>query len=157
MSSFLETDKNNVDTDGDDLTDYAEVFLTGTDPLYKDSDEDGILDCDEDADGDTLSNKYEIKLGTHPQKVDSDDDTLADNYEVAGIKIKGDNEHTYKTNPTKLDTDGDTLSDGDEALLGLNPLLQDSDGDGTFDNDEKFQQTKTEEIRTTISCHKTFR
>ena len=52
---FLETDKNKIDTDGDELSDYAEVFLTGTDPLYKDSDEDGILDCDEDADGDTLS------------------------------------------------------------------------------------------------------
>ena len=137
---FLETDMNNVDTDGDDLTDYAEVFLTGTDPLYKDSDEDGVLDCDEDTDGDTLSNKYEMKLGTHPQKVDTDDDTLADNYEVAGIKIKGDDVNTYKTLPTNADTDGDTLSDSDEALLGLNPLSKDSDGDGILDCDEMFKQ-----------------
>jgi len=43
---FLETDKNNIDTDGDGLSDYAEVFLTGTDPLYKDSDENGVLDPD---------------------------------------------------------------------------------------------------------------
>ena len=137
---FLETDMNNVDTDGDDLTDYAEVFLTGTDPLYKDSDEDGVLDCDEDTDGDTLSNKYEMKLGTHPQKVDTDDDTLADNYEVAGIKIKGDDVNTYKTLPTNADTDGDTLSDSDEALLGLNPLNADTDGDGILDCDEMFKQ-----------------
>ncbi len=131
---------NNVDTDGDDLPDYFEVFLTGTDPLYKDSDEDGVLDCDEDTDGDTLSNKYEMKLGTHPQKVDTDEDTLADNYEVVGIKIKGDDTNTYKTLPTNADTDGDTLSDSDEALLGLNPLNPDTDGDGIRDCDEMFKQ-----------------
>ena len=137
---FLETDMNYVDTDGDDLTDYEEFLLTGTDPLYKDSDEDGILDCDEDADGDTLTNKYEIQIGTHPQKVDSDEDTLADNYEVAGIKIKGDDTNTYKTDPTKLDTDEDDLSDGDEALLGLNPLSSDTDGDEIKDSEEKIHQ-----------------
>jgi hypothetical protein len=38
------TDINNKDTDGDGLSDYDEVKITGTNPLSNDTDGDGILD-----------------------------------------------------------------------------------------------------------------
>ncbi len=46
------SDKNVADTDGDGLSDYIEVMIIGTDPLYVDSNENGINDGDEDYDGD---------------------------------------------------------------------------------------------------------
>lgn len=56
----LGTDPNNVDTDGDSLSDYAEVETYNTDPLDSDTDGDGIDDGDE------------IMLGLDPTKSSTD-------------------------------------------------------------------------------------
>jgi len=58
------TDPNSPDTDGDGLTDYEEIHITGTNPLKYDTDENGINDTNDDMDCDGLSNKNEIVLGT---------------------------------------------------------------------------------------------
>lgn len=58
------SDKNAVDTDNDGLSDYIEVMIIGTDPLYVDSNENGVNDGDEDYDGDGLTNLQEVAYGT---------------------------------------------------------------------------------------------
>lgn len=124
------TNINNSDTDEDELTDYEEVYLTGTDPTKYDSVTEGVSDSDADSDSDGLSNAQEIDLGTDPQKADSDKDGLSDYDEI----------NVYGTEPLKTDTDEDNINDGDEIVLSLDPQKQDTDNNGTFDGDEYFEQ-----------------
>ena len=131
VEQYTGTDANLVDTDGDMLDDYYEVFVTGTDPTLIDTDNNGIADGDEDFDTDGLTNYQEYVQGTYPWNSDSDNDNLSD----------GDEVNIYSTNPLEPDTDFDGLSDADEIVLGTNPNLADSDGDGTPDNEERFAQT----------------
>lgn len=115
--SSKQATQENVDTDGDGLTDAQEVQL-GTNPNNPDTDGDGLTDGDE-------VNKYH----TDPLISDTDGDGLSDGDEVL----------TYKTNPLKSDTDGDGISDGDEVnKYHTNPLKKDSDGDGLTDYQEIF-------------------
>lgn len=72
-----------------------------------DLDADALGDvCDDDIDGDGLTNTDETNLGTDPYNSDTDADGLTD----------GDEVNVTFTNPLLLDTDGDGLSDGDEVL-----------------------------------------
>lgn len=101
----------NPDCDADELTDYAEVFITHTDPLDPDCDDDLLLDG------------QELVYGTDPHLPDTDVDQILDGEEVLVLG----------TDPLKLDTDGDGLGDGEERMAGLDPLSIDSDGDGIPD------------------------
>ena len=123
------TDSENPDTDGDGLTDCEEVYITGTDPLKYDTDDNGINDADDDSDGDGLLNKEEIKLETNPQNTDTDGDGLSDYDEL----------NKYNTDPLKADSDGDTLKDGDEIEIGLDP--NDPETFGVPDAEYKIKQT----------------
>ena len=100
-----------ADTDGDTLTDYQEVYITGTDPTVYDSVTEGVSDADADCDSDGLSNSYEIELGSDPCSENSDEDDLNDYDEV----------YIYGTDPAKTDTDDDAISDSSEIKLGLDP------------------------------------
>lgn len=123
------TDPENPDTDDDGLTDYEEVYITGTEPLKYDTNDNGINDADDDSDGDGLSNKEEIELGTDPQNIDTDGDGLSDYDEL----------NKYNTDPLKEDSDGDTLKDGDEIEIGLDP--NDPETFGVPDAEYKIKQT----------------
>lgn len=104
------------DSDGDELSDYDEIYVYGTDPLAPDTDEDGLTDYEE-------VNTY----GTDPLNSDSDDDGISD----------GDEVNVYGTDPLSADTDGDGISDGEEVdNYGTDPLDPDSDGDGLSDGEE---------------------
>lgn len=129
IEKIFGTDSENPDTDDDGLTDYEEVYITGTDPLKYDTDENGINDADDDSDGDGLSNKEEIELGTDPQNIDTDGDGLSDYDEL----------NKYNTDPLKEDSDGDTLKDGDEIEIGLDP--NDPETFGVPDAEYKIKQT----------------
>lgn len=84
------TDPSQPDTDGDGLTDGAEVNIYYTSPLLADTD------------GDTLSDGEEINnFHTNPNAADSDLDRLNDAAEVI----------IYKTNPMDKDTDHDGFPD----------------------------------------------
>lgn len=107
------TDIYNVDTDGDGLTDYQEIDETATNPNMKDTDGDGIIDANEDADGDGLSNIDEYSLGTSNLTVDTDGDGLTDYEEVVN----------YCTNPNEKDTDGDGAEDEWEISHDFDPLV----------------------------------
>lgn len=160
-----ETDPNNIDSDGDTLTDGNEVNGTGsnagkiTNPMDKDTDNggtndnlelaagtnptvgNGADDPDADTDGDGLKNSVEITLGTNPNVADTDGDGLSD-----GAEVGTDGVYTFgtDTNPLDADTDDDGLSDGTErngtgplAAYGpTNPNLADSDNDDISDGVE---------------------
>jgi len=130
------TNLTTADSDGDGLTDGAEVHQYGTDPSIADTDEDGLLDAAEvrggsdptlaDTDHDGLVDERELAVGTNPTAVDTDGDGLTDQREVSG-----------KTDPTVADTDGDGVLDGTELKIGTNPAQADSDGDGIADGRER--------------------
>lgn len=131
MEMLTGTDINNSDTDGDGLPDGYEVFTLDKNPLKIDTDDNGIMDGQEDDDNDGLVNLKEYQIGTDPEKTDSDNDGLSDGEEV----------NTYNTSPLEKDTDGDTLSDSDDIALGFSPLLRDTDENGVVDGDEPVEQT----------------
>ena len=125
------SDPYNPDTDGDNLPDGYEALTLGTDSTKPDTDDNGVLDCDEDFDEDGLTNLQEYEHGTEPYNEDTDGDGLKDGEEI----------NTYGTDPLKFDTDDDGLYDGDEIYFETDPLNPDTDGNGTPDGDEKRFQT----------------
>ncbi len=80
----------NLDTDGDGLTDIAEMEVYGTDPMNADTD------------GDGLSDSQELALGTDPTNPDTDGDQVWDGEEVV----------ESLTDPLAADFDG-TVTDVD--------------------------------------------
>jgi len=79
----------NGDPDADGLSNLNE-YLLGYDPRNPDTNGNGILDGDEDFDGDGLPNIYEQNIsGTRLDMVDTDDDGLTDYEEAIGTVITG--------------------------------------------------------------------
>ncbi len=134
----------------------------------KDSDGDGITDCDEeklgldpmnsDTDGDELKDGDEMnKYNTDSKNPDSDGDQLKDGEEVLTystdpLSIDSDNDGlddfaeivTYKSDPNKMDTDDDSLNDGDEVnKYKTDPTNPDTDGD-QLDDAVELNETKTD-------------
>jgi hypothetical protein len=88
-----------LDQDNDGLTELEE-FEAGSDPLFTDTDEDGMSDF------------KEVKtLGTNPNVIDADSDGLTDVAELT----------EHNTDPVKRDTGDDGFSDSEELSAGTNP------------------------------------
>lgn len=104
-----------------------------TDPSSNDSDNNGIIDSEEDFDLDNLNNLDEYYQKTSPYHNDTDFDNLSDFDEI----------NTYHTNPLKMDTDDDGLNDDDELKMGSDPNNSDSDQNGIKDGDEVIEQKVT--------------
>lgn len=124
------TDPTKSDTDGDGLSDAAEVEVHGTSPTSSDTDGDGIADG---AELDGSNNLFDGKP-TDPLNADSDGDGVSDGDESFGVKGS-------VTNPNSKDTDGDGMEDGVEFDNGFNPLdasdgAADDDGDGLTNAEE---------------------
>ena len=151
-----------ADTDGDGISDGAEVNTYGSSPKATDSDMDGLPDAQEvtlgtslnnpDTDGDGLLDGWEVANNLNPLSAVGDDGASADidsdgltnlqeqsagsnprNADTDGDGLSDSVELTLGTNPTLADTDNDGLSDGEEQNIGTNPLLSDTDGDGMND------------------------
>ena len=130
-------DANSATTTGDDDSVVGNGTQPGTD--YEIS----------DADGDGLSDEYEIGIGTDPNNPDSDFDSLPDGVETdSGVFVDVDSD--TGTSPLLADTDGDGLEDDDEILCRLftlsgkfcsHPLDSDTDNDGLSDGDEYYLYT----------------
>ncbi len=133
---YYGSDVNLEDSDEDGLGDYYEVYASSTYPGLADSDDNKIMDGDEDYDGDGLSTLEECNKGTDPLNPDTDYDNLSDGEEV----------NVCDTDPLVADWDEDGLVDGDEIALGTDPQLYDTDEDGVKDGDEKFKQTYTHQV-----------
>ena len=101
-------DPFNPDTDGDGLSDGAEVNTHHTSPVWDDTDGDGLTDG--------------VELTTHgsdPLKTDTDGDGLSDREEV----------EVHGTNPALKDTDGDGFDDHFEINTGFDPTKDTSTPD----------------------------
>lgn len=98
-----------VDSDGDGLSDAAEIAL-GTNPFDVDTDHDGLTDDQE-------VNDY----GTNPLNPDTDSDGLTDYEEVM----------IYHINPLSANTDNDGFTDYEEVVVfGSDPNTPDTDING---------------------------
>ncbi len=134
-------DPNDPDSDGDGVDDLTEL-LAGTDPLVYNADDTGGADTagdtaegdtsdtgmsetDPDTDGDGLTDRAEIRVGTDVNDSDSDNDGLSDGDEVIG-----------GTDALSSDSDLDGVRDGDEVDNGTDPLDPDTDADGYTDLEE---------------------
>jgi hypothetical protein len=100
---------------------------------------------DPDTDDDGLSDGVEVANGLDPLDPDTDDDGLSDGVEVAN-----------GLDPLDPDTDGDGLLDGVETNTGIfvdpgdtgtDPQLQDTDGDGFLDGAEVVKGTDPNDPR----------
>ena len=112
FETYFGTDMDNADSDYDGLSDFLEIYTLNFNPNSPDTDENGILDGNEDCDGDGLSNSIEIELNSNPISADTDRDKLIDalEYEI-GTKLD------------EIDTDKDGLTDYEEYINGINPLI----------------------------------
>jgi len=139
VQTQLAYDSAAIDSDNDDLNDWDEINILGTDPNLSDSDGDGLTDKEEvmiyqssplisDSDGDGLSDLDEVVLyNSDPIMFDTDGDGSGDYEEVM----------VTKTEPSLVDSDNDGLTDQQELLqTNTDPTLADSDGDGLTDNEE---------------------
>jgi hypothetical protein len=111
------------DSDGDGIENDVEAGVFCLDPLDADSDDDGILDGDEDVNHDGILDEGE----TDPYDIDSDGDGIQDGTEI-GLTLDdiGDDTDTgvfqpdmdpsTTTDPLDADTDNDGLTDGEEDL-----------------------------------------
>ena len=130
-----------ADTDGDGLTDLAEVGEYLDHPL--DSDADGTIDALDtednlDQDNDGIPNKLEALLNTNPNKADTDGDGIDDLTEVGPdltSPLDSDLDGIIDALDTSndADSDNDGLTDQQELTLKSNPESVDSDGDGIND------------------------
>jgi hypothetical protein len=95
-----------VDSDGDGISNDAEINIYGLNAFDNDTDDDGL------GDGDELYNRYGY---SYPNLYDSDYDGLSDLVEITGL-------FGYYTSAIAKDTDFDGRSDRDEIYYGGNPL-----------------------------------
>ncbi|MCY3412502.1 MAG: PKD domain-containing protein [Candidatus Heimdallarchaeota archaeon] len=136
LPSFYEniygTSDENVDTDGDGLTDgyglLGELHYgsDGTDP---DTDDDGLTDYEEvigwQIELITPVGLQVLEVTSDPTRADTDNDGVSDYYEFQ-----------FRINPRLADTDLDGIPDVEEQNLGTSMLNRDSDFDDIPDWDE---------------------
>jgi uncharacterized membrane protein len=108
-----------------------------------------VMEGERDSDGDGLTDKRELEIGTDPNNPDTDSDGLSDGEEVLRRNTDPLNPDTdgdllsdgaevleHNTDPLNPDTDDDRLSDGEEIRLGTDPRNPDTDSDGLQDGEE---------------------
>ncbi|MBN2152852.1 MAG: PKD domain-containing protein [Candidatus Lokiarchaeota archaeon] len=133
------TSSGSVDTDGDFLSDWYEMYVSFTNAVLYDTDGDGLWDG-----VDPSTNRGEAYYGTNPKSWDSDGDGLSDGFEIQGWTVKVQRNGTWveyhvDSEPLVVDTDSDGLTDFQEYNNGINstdPRNNDTNMDGISDFDQ---------------------
>jgi hypothetical protein len=134
------------------LTQLSDLFTQASDPVLVDTDNDGLFDIaeeaqgsdpnDPDTDGDLLKDGAEVNIyGVSPINNDTDGDGVSDSIEI------GIGEDPTVANAFGPDWDNDGLPDSVEEIVGTNPKVNDTDGDGWWDGFEigvSIGQTSTD-------------
>lgn len=119
-----------IDTDGDGLLDAIEEAIVCLDKYDADTDDDGILDGDEDEDHDGVFGLDDYE--THPCFADTDKDGIQDGTELGITDPVTDPDGSGPL----LGTDTDVfIADADPSTT-TDPLDDDSDNDGKLDGEE---------------------
>jgi len=118
----------NLDSDGDNLKDWEELYIFHTNTNNEDSDSDG------------WSDSYELAIETDPTDADSDDDCIWDKEEYDWWIGKGQSSEDALSYIKDKDVDNDLLSDGYEKLKNYDPLDNDMDNNGLLDGLEELTQ-----------------
>ncbi len=144
---ILKTREDQIDTDGDTVSDGLEVNQYALNPVSKDSNGDTDLDLLEnieevdihrsnpmnpDSDFDSLTDGEEVLIYfTSPLSDDTDNDKMTDAFEVTYDSLDPNN-----AADALGDADDDNLINKDEQSYGTNPEDPDTDKDGLLDGDE---------------------
>ena len=140
--TWSETSPNLQDSDGDFFSDKNEIDW-GYNPLSNDTDNDGLLDNEEDK-TDSGTKGFLDSGETDPTQKDTDGDELNDKEEKDGWKVviyyeaTGEEIENYiiQSDPRDSDTDNDGLNDMYEYQNQTDPTEEDTDGDGKTDIQE---------------------
>lgn len=148
LVSFTRSCKDFNDIDGDGIANWLELDDTDghtTDPLDADTDDDGIIDGDED-DPNGMVDPDE----TDPLNQDTDGDGLQDGTELSVTTpnrdtdpsiFQPDLDPTTSTDPLDPDSDDDNLLDGTEDANHNGKIEGDTHNYGTWDDDETWTET----------------
>ena len=109
-------DPTSADTDSDRLSDYVEIYITGTSPISNDTDGDELPDWMESYDNATPAMLAEQGFTSH-------------------ILAQGPGSF-YPTSATDSDSDNDLLPDGLEYIYHTDPLKPDGNANGVLDGYE---------------------
>lgn len=131
-------DDSTPDTDRDGLSDFYELQVTNTDPLLRDTDNDGLCDGQEqiyltdptraDSDGDGLLDGEEVY---HPDLCDGDGDADTDEWVGGWLFVYAYDGSVPQrvrvtSDPNSADLDRDQYNDFQERLYGFNPNVPSS-------------------------------
>lgn len=133
--------------DTDNLPDYYEINVTGTDPLNGDSDSsktakneagNGIKDDMEFLGTAELPSVISMRIGANPLVQDTDGDGLTDKFELLklGLLTNVSSSSTNGVSDASADLDKDGLTNIEEQSYGTDPLVPDTDEDGLSDKEE---------------------
>jgi hypothetical protein len=146
-----------IDTDLDSLPDFWETQYStacGFDPNNMDSDGDGVSDAMEDCDNDTRTNYIEFSQNTDPSLAqalpDSDNDGVPDVGDQCTGTSPGLTVDDVGCADEQKDSDNDGMDDAWEKVKGLDPLdavdaNQDLDNDGLTNIEEYNEKTEPDE------------
>ena len=139
LSDFIDqVEAQASDSDGDGLATDEDNCPDISNVDQADLDQDGSGDaCDDDIDGDGLSNDDEALKETDPRSVDSDGDGVADDQDL------------FPNNTTESsDRDADGVGDNSDAFPDDPAETSDADNDKVGDNADQFDDDPNESIDT---------
>ncbi|GEM_PF-6042018 len=122
----------------DGISDF-EAYNAGTSSLYQDSDNDGLPDYIEEANGTKGWYDPAIQVNAGCRDTQFEPKSMTPGFKVnddVATKAKYPFISLYDTDPNNPDTDGDGLNDGYETLIGTSPVNPDSDNDGLCDGNQ---------------------